>query len=196
MEELVNSIKLHSQLSSNRFAFTRLGIITAYDPNLYAVKARLLPEDSKTPLELGWLPIHSPWVGNGWGMLCPPSPGDVCEIHFLDASLQNGVVSLRNYNAEERALPVPSGEFWLVHKDGAKIQITNDGNITIHSNNTVNVNAQTVNIGDTSGNLKKLLTETAADVFNSHTHPAPNGTTGVPNQQINSGDQTQNTRAT
>ena len=43
---------------------TRQGTVTAYDPDNYAVKVQLQPTGEET----GWIPLSSPWVGNGWGL--------------------------------------------------------------------------------------------------------------------------------
>lgn len=106
-----------------------IGIVTAYDPNRYAVKASVQPED----VETAWLPLASVWVGNGWGIFAPPSIGDPIELHFEAGVAEAGYAFARVYSDELRPLPCPSGEFWLVHKSGSSLKFTNDGDVLVTS---------------------------------------------------------------
>jgi hypothetical protein len=69
MDGLMNQMRRAAQEAIGTGGATRHGIIDAYDPNAYAVKVTLQPDDTLTD----WLPLKSPWVGNGWGLFCPPS---------------------------------------------------------------------------------------------------------------------------
>ncbi len=57
----------------------------------------------------------------------------------------------------------------------------NDVNVTAQD---VNVTADNINLGSQGETLQYLVTQAMQTLFNEHTHPAPNGTTGVPNQQM------------
>lgn len=103
------------------------GIVRSYDPAKYAVKVELQPQGILT----GWIPIGSIWVGNGWGLYCPPSVGDLCEVDFLGGDIGAPVSGLRFYNDQDVPLNVTSGEFWLVHKAGQVLKFHNDGSIEI-----------------------------------------------------------------
>lgn len=129
-----NIMRKNAQLVSQNAAKTRVGTVSAYDPNAHAVKILFQPDNT----ESGWLPVFTPWVGNGWGMFSPPSIGDMAKVHFQEGGHEAGMVSLRGFNDVDRPLPVPSGEFWLVHKTGSSIKITNDGAISIHTNQNLN----------------------------------------------------------
>jgi len=48
----------------------------------------------------------------------------------------------------------------------------------------VQVNAPAIDLGASQEALLPLVTQAFQGLFNGHTHPAPNGTTGVPNQQM------------
>jgi len=198
IEKLLNQMRVHARMAMSNVAYTRMGTISSFDPINYYVKVILEPHDPMEPNTSlsGWLPLLSPWVGGNWGMFAPPTIGAACAVHFSEGSSQGGFVSLLTFNSSFRPLAVDAGEFWLVHQTGSFIKLTNNGNIEISANSTVNINAENVKIGKLSaGNLMKLLNESAATVYNSHTHPTPSGTSSPPTQQMMSADMTQYTEA-
>jgi phage baseplate assembly protein V len=91
------------------------------------VKVQLQPEGNET----GWLPLGSLWAGNGWGMFAAPPIGSQVEVQFIEGHPEAGVVGLHFFSDVDQALSVPSGEFWLVHANGASIKLTNDGKLTV-----------------------------------------------------------------
>lgn len=135
MKHLMNAFKSMAQQATQSRAATRHGIVTSYDPNTYAVKVQLQPEGVLT----GWIPLKSAWVGNGWGLFCPPSLGDAVEIDFQEDDGGNGSAGWRFYNAVERPLPCPSGEFWLVHPSGSTLKFMNDGTVALQANKDLNI---------------------------------------------------------
>lgn len=174
----------------NTREFVALGQVMDYDPASYLAIVQLYPQEADgTPaLQTGWLPVFTPWVGNGWGMFAPPSPGDIVEVHFQNGSLQNGYVALRSFTTASPPTSVPSGEFWLVHANGATLKLLNDGSVTLSSDTVLNLSAPVVNIGSGTVNLGNLMTallpmlnSVAQGIYNSHTHGA---STDVPNQQM------------
>ena len=80
MDRLLNAARRETQRAISMLALPKTGIISGYDPASYAAKVRLQPED----VETGWLPIRTPWAGNGWGMFCPPDIDDEVEVQFQD----------------------------------------------------------------------------------------------------------------
>jgi len=133
----MNAMKAQALAAGNGHADTRMGIVTSYEPNRYAVKVSLMPEGAET----GWLPLASPWVGNSWGLFCPPSIDDMVEVHFQEASPEAGYACLRFYNDSDRPLACPSGEFWLVHASGSLLKFYNDGTIEVHAATAINSSA-------------------------------------------------------
>jgi len=123
---LQNAIRLQALRAMSGDAAARMGLITSYDPANFAVRVQLQPEGFTT----GWLPLCTPWVGNGWGMFCAPSINDMVTVHFLGGDLDSGFAESRIFNDVDRPLSVPSGEFWLVHASGAFFKLTNDGKAT------------------------------------------------------------------
>lgn len=135
MMELLNAMRLHAQLAHQGTTMTtRIGIVDSYDANYYTCKVRIQPEDVLS----GWLPVQSPWVGSGWGLFCPPSIGDMVDVHFHEGSPAAGYVSLRWFNDGARPLPTPSGEFWIVHKSGSFLKFHNDGSVELVTNANLN----------------------------------------------------------
>lgn len=134
--------------------FVRMGIVSAYDPTHYAAKVTIQPEGHET----GFLPVATPWVGNGWGMFAPPTPGDVVDVHFQEGGKDAAFIGLRHYGNVLQPLTVPSGEFWLVDKNGNyfkfsgnKVKINGDVEIDI-TTPTINITVTTANI-TASGNV-------------------------------------------
>lgn len=125
MDGLLNQMRRAAQEAYGTGGASRHGIVDAYDPNAYAVKVRLQPDDTLTD----WLPLKSPWVGNGWGLFCAPSIGDAIEIDFQEGDGGVGTAGWRFFNDEDRPLAVAAGEMWLVHASGASIKLQNDGAI-------------------------------------------------------------------
>jgi hypothetical protein len=213
----LNIMKMQAALVNNGTALTTLGAIAQYDSTSHYAIAELYSADSSDntigSVQTPWLPIFSPWVGNGWGLFAPPSIGDIVEIHYVEGSLQNGYIGLRTWSPNSGATPlnVNSGEFWLVHQSGSYIKMLNSGdiNINVATASNVNITAATghvnitsatqvnltaanislggaVSLGNLAGTLLGFLNGNAAGVYNTHTHGDPQGgTTGVPNQLMN-----------
>ncbi|WP_162136286.1 phage baseplate assembly protein V [Zavarzinella formosa] len=112
----------------------RRGIVSAYDPDHYAAKVVIQPEGHET----GFIPVGSPMVGDGWGMFCPPTPGDEVDVHFQEGGKNAAYVSLRFFGNQARPLSVPSGEFWLVHRSGSFLKFLNDGTVELNTAGDLN----------------------------------------------------------
>ncbi|MGT2505665.1 phage baseplate assembly protein V [Cupriavidus basilensis] len=87
MQQIQNQMLLAAQMAQAGRAQVQVGIVTSYDPGTASAKVRLQPEDPDSPdaTLTGWLPVASPWVGNGWGVDAPVTPGDQVEVKFLGA---------------------------------------------------------------------------------------------------------------
>jgi len=187
MHQLLNQMRLQTQIAISNLKTVRMGIISNFDPANYTAQAIIQPQDNQFPQNsnTGWLPLFSPWVGNGWGFFAPPQIGAMCAVHYSESNQSGAFITLCGFNKKFAPLEVDSGECWLVHESGSYIKLTNDGNIYI--------NAATVQLGDiAAGSLKKLLTEAAATVYNSHTHT---GDGEPPTQQMDATDMTMYTEA-
>ncbi|MEN4621809.1 phage baseplate assembly protein V [Pantoea agglomerans] len=198
MRALLNAIAANAQQTSAGESGTRQGIITAYDPDSYAVKVQLQPTGEET----GWIPLSSPWVGNGWGLAAGPMIGAEVEVEFDSGLMGAGMAAGQFYNDEDRCPGPPSGEFWLVHKSGSLLKFLNTGEVLLSAklkmtydapahhftggdvtmdNNLIVVKDISDNNG-TYGTVQKVRT-----TYNGHTHPENGdggGTTSKPNQQL------------
>lgn len=185
MHELANIMRMHAEsiTSGNQNYMTIMGTVSGYDPNYYCATVTLQPDGTET----GWMPIMTPWVGNSWGLFCPPNIGDQVEVQFQEGNINAGIVCLRAYSQVNQPLSVNSGEFWLVHSTGSFIKLTNDGNLSINGNENINISINTNNSGkinlngnvNVTGNIvasgditdKKSSMETIRTDYNEHTHP-------------------------
>jgi hypothetical protein len=151
--------------SNNARAEPKIGLVYSYDPARYAVKVALQPDGNIT----GWLPLGAVWVGAGWGMYAPPALGEMCLVDFAEGNGEAGHATLRFFNDVDQALPVTSGEFWLVHKSGAFFKLLNTGalalsdgqgaSITLNGDGSLSSTADNwdhtgpINISGVNGNL-------------------------------------------
>ena len=177
--------------------FTALGSVNAFDPTGYQVQVLLQAETEDAPATVtGWIPLASPWTGNGWGMFAPASTGDLILVFFQDGSLQNPIAGLRLFYNDQLPIPVEAGEMWLVHKSGSSLKFKNDGTVSLESPGTlsvsslnqidltaptVNINADTAcNINAGAINLNSVLTQvgptggTFQQLFNVLSQPTVN----------------------
>ena len=134
MKHLLNQLKSTAQQATQGRANTRHGTISSYDAGAYAVKVMLQPDN----VETGWLPLKSIFIGNGWGIFCPPSIGDAVEIDYQEGDNEVGSIGMRFFNDQDRPLPCPSGEFWLVHKSKSLFKFHNDGSVEVVSSADLN----------------------------------------------------------
>lgn len=189
MNQILNQVRLQAEQSQASIAKTRLGLVDSYDPSTYSCKVKLQPDNTLT----GWLPILSPWVGNGWGLFAPPAIGDLVEVQFVEGDINSGMVCLRFYNDSDRPLPAPSGAFWLVHASGSSLKFNNDGTVNLVSSSTLTssapqwnhtgnmtVTGNVIASGDISDRTNKSMAAMRA-AYNSHSHTDPQGgVTGTP----------------
>lgn len=126
-DRLLNAQRREAERVMSRRAFVRMGIITSYDPNNYAAKVQIQPEGHET----GWLPIHSPAAGNGYGFFFGPSIGDVVEVHYQEGGKGAPFIGLRQFGDRNRPVAVQSGEFMVIQPSGGFIKLKNDGTLAM-----------------------------------------------------------------
>ncbi len=196
MRAIQNAMRLQAQRALASVVSSRVGQVTNYDPTSFTVRVQLQPDSVVT----GWIPVASPWIGNGWGLCAAPNIGDMVVVDFINGDLEAGIVVGRLWNLQDLPLAPPAGEFWLVHKSGQFVKLTNDGKLTLSDahGTTVSLNGDgTVSSAGTwthtgsmtvTGNVSVSQTLTATtDVvgggksLKSHTHTDPQGgATGPP----------------
>lgn len=152
MQGMLNAMRLQAMMQGQSRIATRLGTILGYDSANYCAKVMIQPEN----IESGWLPIASPWVGNGWGIFAPPADGDVVIITFQEEDFSAGIITQRLFTDSARPLNVPVGEFWLVHQSGSLLKFHNDGSVELTSNKNLTVTVG----GDMNATVTGALTAT------------------------------------
>ncbi len=170
MERFVNAMKSHAAALDRATGQARFGVVTSVDPARSAARVALQPEGVVT----GWLPVLSAWVGAGWGMACPPAPGDQVLVLAQEGDSDHGVIVGRAWSDQARAVAAPVGEFWLVHATGSFIKLCNDGSIQMQGDLRV-----AGDVYDRHGSLDRLRRH-----YDAHTHDDPQGgAVSTPNQQ-------------
>ncbi len=162
MERFLNLLKQHAGALDQGASQPRLATVTSVDPGAATVRVTLQPEGVLS----GWLPVLSPWIGAGWGMYCPPSPGDQVLVVAQEGDAEHGIIGGRVYSDEQSPPATPVGEFWLVHKSGSFIKLQNDGTIQVQGDLHV-----AGDVYDRRGSLSALRGH-----YNSHTHQDSRGT--------------------
>lgn len=123
MGGMQNAMRGQALLAAQQRQGTRLGVVTAYDPNSYSVKVQFPPDASET----GWIPLGALSVGVGWGIYAPPVIGDQIQVDFQDGDRDSGIACMRLFDNQHNPANVPSGELWMLHKSGAFFKLTTDG---------------------------------------------------------------------
>jgi phage baseplate assembly protein gpV len=152
---------MHADALVQTQAQPRFGTVTSVDPNTATVRVMLQPEGVLS----GWLPLLSPWAGAGWGMMCPPAPGDQVLVVAQEGAAEHGVIIGRVFSNQQRPPSAPSGELWLVHQSGSYLKLQNDGTVQIGGDLHVSGN-----VYDSVGSLSRLRGH-----YDAHTHTDPTG---------------------
>ena len=169
MERLLNMLKAHANALVQAQACPRFGTISSVDPDSGTARVAFQPEGVLS----GWMPILYPWVGAGWGMVCPPALGDQVFVLAQEGHAEHGVIVGRVFSSQQRPPAAPSGEFWLVHTSGAYLKLQNDG--TVQVSGDLHVNGD---VYDSQGSLSRLRGH-----YDDHVHTdSRGGLTTAPSQ--------------
>ncbi|HST75458.1 MAG TPA: phage baseplate assembly protein V [Acetobacteraceae bacterium] len=156
MERFLNALKAQAGALDQAAGQPRFGLVTSVDPDAATARVQLQPEGVLS----GWLPILSAWVGAGWGMACPPSPGDQVLVLSQEGDSEHGVIVGRAFSDTQRAPAAPVGELWLVHKGGSFLKLANDGTVQVKGDLHVDGD-----VYDRHGSLDRLRQH-----YDAHTH--------------------------
>ena len=164
---LSNIIKSHASGLDQSAGQVKFGTVTSVNAANATARVTIQPEGVLS----GWLPLMSQWVGNGWGMVCPPAPGDQVLLVPQEGDIEQGVIVGRVFSVKHVPPSAPGGEFWLIHKSGSFLKLCNDGTIRIAGDLHVEGD-----VYDRHGSVSALRTH-----YNAHTHPmGGQQTTGSP----------------
>jgi uncharacterized protein involved in type VI secretion and phage assembly len=152
----------------------RLGNVIAYDNSgqQHAARVLLQPEG----IETGWIPVHSHFVGNGYGEVVPLTLGQQVKVGFPEYGSNQGVVESQVYDARNQipvaAKDAQAGEWIRVSGTGSLVAATNDGVIRINGSAQNQFMASKSSIvQDQHGNI------TLTDATGNKVAMAPNGVT-------------------
>lgn len=211
---LANAMRGLAQMNAGTRSESRDGTISSYDKDAHAVKVVLQPEG----VETGWIQLSASAVGAGWGVVFAPSIGDAVQVDFIQGNAETPKIVARFFNDVDQPMPVPSGEYWMVHKSGAFMKMTNDGkveinsqveidvtaptimiqatgNVNVQAGGQANVTAAAINLGAAGQSLLSIVTSAFMALFNGHTHNETGTVTAAPNQQMNSAHMTSTVKA-
>ena len=147
----------------------RLAVVTSSNPQTATARVTLQPEGVLS----GWLPVLTQWVGSGWGISCPPSPGDQVLVIPLEGDPQHGLIIGRVFSNQVRPPEVETGEIVISHRSGCSIRLANSGVIVMQGDLHVSGN-----VYDSHGSLSQLRND-----YNVHVHPVEGDITLLPTPQ-------------
>lgn len=152
MNHLANQMRLQASLVSSQIQTAIWGIITSYDPTTHRVVVKRQPEDIDNPDASlsNWMPLVTPWVGNGWGFKACPSAGDMVIVLHIGGTVDDQVAILAGFNDVDRPPAGSAGEFILQHKSGAYLKLSNDGSVNINGQAEISLSAPRIIITTTS----------------------------------------------
>jgi len=152
----MNALKMQSHGMDQTQGRPRFATVASVDPTSATARVLLQPEGVLT----GWLPILSSWAGAGWGMVCPPSPGDQVLVVGQEADAENGVIVGSAFSSKQPPPTVPAGELWLVHASGSYLKLQSDGTVRVKGDLHVEGD-----VYDAQGPLSRLR-----GAYDRHTH--------------------------
>jgi phage baseplate assembly protein gpV len=177
MDQFWNAVKARAGGLDALAGVARFGLVSSFDANAYAARVMIQPENILS----GWLPILSAWVGAGWGLAAPLTPGDQVLVIAQEGNSEHGVIAGCVWSAVDRPMATPPGELWMQHQSGSFLKLLNDGTIALRAG-TVNVTGDLVvsgNISDLGGAHGTVAALRGA--YDEHTHADPQGgVTGLP----------------
>lgn len=125
MDRLINTLLMHTDAAANMRGTLRRGTVSSFDPTRMAVKCLLQPDE----IETGWCPVLAQWVGNGWGIVSPPSEGEQVALMPEEGDSNNLVVIGRYFSNVAQPPQATPGDLWLIHQSGCFIKLLAGGDI-------------------------------------------------------------------
>lgn len=173
MEAWLNAMRAQAGAMAGVPGQLRCGVVQSFDPASQCAKVLLQPESVLT----GWLPIASQWVGGGWGMVSPPSPGQQVVVAAQEGRAEHGIILGGLFSSTAMPPAAPAGEAWLVHQSGSFLKLRNDGSIEARATiwkltGTLSVTGDLVvggDIADQNGGRGTLNGLRA--IYDAHVHP-------------------------
>ena len=82
----INALKSHSANLDLATGQAKFGIVVSVNYQTAMGRVTIQPDGVLS----GWLPILSQWTGNGWGLVCLPSPGDQVLVLPQEGDVEQG----------------------------------------------------------------------------------------------------------
>lgn len=171
MESFWNAVKGRAAALDGMSGQARFGVVSSFDPSAYTARVMIQPENVLS----GWLPVLAGWVGAGWGMAAPLSPGDQVLVLGQEGDAEQAVVLGRLWSNAEAPPAASVGELWLVHQGGSFLKLRNDGTITMQAS-TVSIEGNLMvsgaisDLGGAHGSV-----DTLRQAYDRHVHADPQG---------------------
>lgn len=147
---LSNAIRAQASLGQSNTSSPRYGEISSYDSRNHTVKVTIQPEGQ----ESGWMPLGAVGIGNGFGMAVGPNIGDLVLVVFAEGDFNSGLIIGRFFSTSNQAIPVPSGEIWMMHQSGSFVQLVNSGDVQVHASGKLNASADGNLVASAGGDLE------------------------------------------
>lgn len=169
MRVVLNALKAQAAALDAERGQPRFGVVASVDPARHAARVLLQPEGVLS----GWLPVLSPWVGSGWGLVAQLVPGQQVLVLPQDGEGEHGVIAGAAWSDASPAPAPPVGELWLVHQSGSFLKLANDGTLRVRGDLHVDGD-----VFDRHGSLDRLRGN-----YDAHVHggvlPGPASTAGT-----------------
>jgi uncharacterized protein involved in type VI secretion and phage assembly len=164
VDSFLNLVRGQASQLDQGWAHPRIAVVTSVDPATFTARVTVQPEAVLS----GWLPVASPWVGNGWGLACAPMPGDQVVVIWQDGDAEQGVIVGRLWSNAAPPPNAPAGELWLQHSTGSFLKLRHDGSIESNAASWTHTGDLHVsgNVFDQHGSMAQLRGH-----YNEHVHP-------------------------
>lgn len=194
MANMMEMMKVAGSAQSARLGVNRWGHVTSVRQTDvgYEVKVSYPYGDGQgESIPTGWMPVLTPMVGPGWGLVTPPLQGAQVFVAPDHGDGSSGVVIGMAFSTEQMPpqtpvaidganKPVAQGEFALVSRTGAVMRFAADGSIYMKApvvvegtltvkgdivSTTGNITAKAGDVSDKHGSLDRLRGN-----YNAHVH--------------------------
>ena len=167
MHQFQHQMKVHAEAVASIGGQSRWAIVTSSrsTDTGYQVKVQIQPEDVQT----SWLPVLSPMVGSGWGLVCPPSPGQQVLITPYEGNGGHYAVTGMSFSnaampPQPGGNPVAPGEAAIVNANGSYLHIRNDGTVAINASTDVFINASNKVVMEVGTSAVITISESSVEV--------------------------------
>ena len=137
MDEFLHLVKHAAGQQQQDYRPFMRGIIQSYDPSTQRVKVTIpcLADENGNPTLSPWMPLGSPWAGNGFGMQVAPLGGEEVIVDLIERG--RGVTACAYMVFNNTHLPpqqgLSGGEAIIQHSSGSFVRFFADGSVFIHA---------------------------------------------------------------